>query len=307
MIYPTSPELGKAMDTRKLLLAVRLGETLHFGKTAEIENIAQSGLSAQISKLESELGFKIFNRANRRVTLTEAGDKFINQARMILDNMDNCIVECKELAESNRKILKIGFFADQASDHTHGLFSLFKKLNPDISLVFHELQMTNQIQSLISGNIDVALIRLPAYDDRLEYVDLFEESRVAVVPYNSELAECSSLSVKDLLDKPFAIPADGAPADLIAYWSLADIRNEPSRVAARVRTIPEVLTAVAYSGAYDTFPTSLSKVCRHPGVKYIPLTDASSNTMSLTTLYGNRTPAVRALRSCAAHALGINI
>lgn len=47
------------MDTKKLLLAVRLGETLHFGKAAEIENMAQSGLSAQIAKLESELGFRL--------------------------------------------------------------------------------------------------------------------------------------------------------------------------------------------------------------------------------------------------------
>lgn len=65
------------MGTNKLLLAVRLGEILHFGKAAEIENMAQPGLSAQIAKLESDLDFHLFVRANRKVALTEAGKIFI--------------------------------------------------------------------------------------------------------------------------------------------------------------------------------------------------------------------------------------
>ncbi|WP_321847149.1 LysR family transcriptional regulator, partial [Paraburkholderia bannensis] len=81
------------MDTRQLLLAIRLAETLHFGKAAEIENIAQSGLSAQIAKLESELGFSLFERTNRRVIVTEAGKGFIERARQLLGEMSNTIVE----------------------------------------------------------------------------------------------------------------------------------------------------------------------------------------------------------------------
>jgi len=294
------------MDTKKLLLAVRLGETLHFGKAAEIENMAQSGLSAQIAKLESELGFRLFVRANRRVALTEAGEKFIAKARLIIDDMHNSIVECRALADNKRAIVKIGFFGDLASEYTHPMFVLFQKLNPDIRLVFVELQMTNQVQSLISGNVDVVLMRLPTFDERLEYVELFKEPRVAVVPATHELAQLSSLSVSDLLDKPFAIPAEGAPPDLISYWSLADVRNEPSKIAASVRSIPEVITAVAYGGAFDTFPSSLRKAYHHPGIRYIPIDDASLSAMSLATLEGNRSPGIRALRSCASQTLRLS-
>lgn len=287
------------MDTKKLLLAIRLGETLHFGKTAEIENIAQSGLSAKISSLESELGFRLFTRTNRRVALTEAGEKFIDKARMIIGEMHNTVLECKAISDNQRSVIKIGFFGDSAPDYTHSTFLLFKKINPDIRLVFIELQMTNLVQSLVSGSADVVLMRLPVYDERFEYYDLFEEPRVAVVPATHKLALMRTLSVSDLFDKPFAIPASGAPIDMIAYWSLANERNEPSQIAATVRSVSEVISAVAYGGAFNTAPASFAKVHSHPGIKYVPLENASYNTMSLVTLQGNRSPGIRVLCKCA--------
>lgn len=293
------------MDTKKLLLAVRLAETLHFGKAAEIENMAQSGLSAQIAKLESELGFRLFVRANRRVALTEAGEIFLDKARVIIADMHHSIEACKAIADKKRAVIKVGLFSDQAAEYTHPMFSLFQRLNPDVRLVFVELQMTNQVQSLVSGNVDVVLMRIPTYDDRLEYVELFKEPRVAVVPSTHDLASSPSLTVSDLLDKPFAIPAEGAPADLISYWSFADIRNSPSEVAATVKTISEVIFAVAYAGAFDTFPSSLTKAYNHPGIRYIPIEDASYSTMSLATLEGNRSPGIRALRYCASQVFNL--
>lgn len=293
------------MDTKKLLLAVRLAETLHFGKAAEIENMAQSGLSAQIAKLESELGFRLFERANRRVTLTQAGEIFLDKARVIIADMHHSIEECKALADKKRAVLKVGLFSDQAAEYTHPMFALFQRLNPDFRLVFVELQMTNQVQSLVSGNVDVVLMRIPMYDDRLEYIELFKEPRVAVVPSTHDLATAQSLKVSDLLDQPFAIPAEGAPADLISYWSFADIRNSPSKVAANVKTISEVIFAVAYGGAFDTFPSSLTKAYNHPGIRYVPIEDASYSTMSLATLEGNRSPGIRALRYCASQVFNI--
>jgi DNA-binding transcriptional LysR family regulator len=295
------------MDTKKILLAVRLAETLHFGKAAELENMAQSGLSAQIAKLESDLGFRLFIRANRRVALTEAGERFIEKSRIFIDDMYNSIAECKALSENKRAVVRVGFFGDQAAEYTHPIFALFQKLNPHIRLVFVELKMSNQVQSLIGGAVDVVLMRLPTFDERLEYIELFQESRVAVVPSTHPFAEYQSLTVADLLDKPFAIPAEGAPRDLISYWSLADIRQEPSRVAAFVNSIPEALAAVAYGGAFDTFPLSMSKAHHHPGIRYVPISDASYNTMTLATINGNRSPSVMALRNCASKALGFEI
>lgn len=79
------------MEFRQLKYAVRVSETLRFGKAAELEHIAPSVLSTQIRRLENELGVALFDRASGRVSLTAAGEHFIEDACDILD----CLAELK--------------------------------------------------------------------------------------------------------------------------------------------------------------------------------------------------------------------
>lgn len=291
------------MDTRQLLLATRLAETLHFGRTAELENIAQSGLSAQIAKLETELGFKLFERTSHRVSITDAGQNFIEQARSLLGTMNNTIIECRAIAERSRGVLKLGFFGEAGGELTHLIFTLFQKNNPDIRLVFTELSMTNQVQALISGKVDAALVRLPISDPRLEFDVMFDEPRMAAVPASHEMADAPILGISDLIEQPFAVAGEGAPTEWAAYWSLGPERQEPGRIGAYVQSIPESLAAVAYGGAFDTFPLTATRLFSHPGVRYVPMADAPRSSLALATLAGNRSPAVRSLRKCIAETL----
>lgn len=284
------------MDTRQLILASRLAETLHFGKTAEIENIAQSGLSTQIAKLENELGFKLFERTSHRVSITDAGQEFIERTRVLLSNLNNMVLDCRAISESSRGVLKLGFFGEAAGELTHLIFSLFQNSNPDIRLMVTELSMINQVQALISGKVDAALIRLPVFDPRLEFDVMFDEPRVAVVPVNHEMANAPVLRMADIIEQPFAVAGEGAPAEWAAYWSLAN--ESPCRVGAYVQSIPESLAAVAYSGAFDTYPLTATRLYTHPGVRYVPLADAPRSILAIATVAGNRSPAVRSLRRC---------
>lgn len=291
------------MDTRQLLLAVRLAEFLHFGKTADVENIAQSALSAQIAKLEGELGFQIFDRTSRTVTLSEAGKTFIERAREMLDGLSETVQECKAIADSNRAVLKIGFFGEAAGELTHAMFELFQRLNPSVRLLFTELNMNNQIQSLTSGKVDVAFIRTPIHDERLNLEIMFDEPRVAVVPKSHELADAPILQMSDLAEQPFAVAADGSPLGWVSYWALSPDSRAPARIAAQVNSVPESLAAIAYRGAFDTFPLTTTRCYSHPGVKYVPLADAPRSALALATTKGNRSRIVKAFRRCVAETL----
>ncbi|MFP3334679.1 LysR substrate-binding domain-containing protein, partial [Pseudomonas sp. SIMBA_064] len=90
---------------------------------------------------------------------------------------------------------------------------MFQKSNPDIRLVVTELSMTNQVQALISGKVDAALIRLPVCDPRLEFDVMFDEPRVAAVPINHEMADAPILRMADIIEQPFAVAGEGAPSE----------------------------------------------------------------------------------------------
>ena len=65
-----------------------LSEELHFGRAAERLNISQPPLSRQIRLIERELGVQLFHRTKKEVRLTHAGQKFVDEARQVISQLN---------------------------------------------------------------------------------------------------------------------------------------------------------------------------------------------------------------------------
>ena len=76
------------MNIRDLRYLVSLADTRHFGRAAQACHISQPTLSAQIRKLELELGIAIFERAKKSVVITRAGSAVIAKTRDALEQID---------------------------------------------------------------------------------------------------------------------------------------------------------------------------------------------------------------------------
>lgn len=79
------------MSLRALRHFVVVAEELHMHRAAERLHIAQPALSQQIKQLEQRLGVVLFSRANRRLTLTAAGEAFLQKTRLALEMADQAV------------------------------------------------------------------------------------------------------------------------------------------------------------------------------------------------------------------------
>lgn len=73
------------MDTQSLITFVTLAEYRNFTKTADALFVAQSTVTNRIAELEREIGKPLFERNNRRVTLSAEGERFLGYAKRIIE------------------------------------------------------------------------------------------------------------------------------------------------------------------------------------------------------------------------------
>ena len=97
------------MELRHLRYFVAVGEEEHFGRAAQRLRVAQPALSRQIQDLEREIGFKLFDRLSRGVKISSAGRLFLDEARRILQQLNEATERAQRVARGQSGTLRIGF------------------------------------------------------------------------------------------------------------------------------------------------------------------------------------------------------
>ena len=97
------------MNTNQLRYFVTAAECRSFTKAADQFYITQTAITQQIHALEDSLGVPLFDRTSRPITLTPAGSAFLNDARSILDRIDQAVNRIQEVSTGMVGTLRIGY------------------------------------------------------------------------------------------------------------------------------------------------------------------------------------------------------
>jgi len=95
-------------ELRLLEAAIAVAQDLNFSRAAERLHIDQSAVTKRINSLESQLGFKLFERNHQSVELTEPGRRFVEEAREAVSHMERAVSSANAAFRGAEDTLNIG-------------------------------------------------------------------------------------------------------------------------------------------------------------------------------------------------------
>jgi LysR family positive regulator for ilvC len=145
------------METRLLKQFINLAETLHFGRASDTSHVSPSALSRSIRQLEDEVGVELFNRDNRSVALTHAGETFLDYARDTLAQWDDLRNEL--LAEAGELQGEVSIYCSVTASYSflYELLSRFRSAHPRIEIKLHTGDPEHAIRRVLAGDEDMAI------------------------------------------------------------------------------------------------------------------------------------------------------
>ena len=265
------------IELRHLRYFVAVAEELHFGRAAQRLNISQPPLSQQIRILEQEIGAQLFSRTNRSVSLTAAGQQFLLDARLILQNVNQAADKAARIHRGEEGELRIGFtssspFIDAVSD---ALFT-FRQRFPAVHLQMQELHTRQQLTPLLDGSLDLGVMRNTVLPDTLNHQLILQEPLYALVPCQHALANRSHISIRELAQESFVFfdPQVGTAlySDIINLLERYQIQPKITQEVGEAMTI---IVLVSTGLGISILPESFQRV-HLDNVVWIPLQEADA-------------------------------
>ena len=159
-------------EVRLQLAAITLAEELNFTRAADRLKITQPALSKQIAELEDRIGFAVFQRNQKRVELTEAGQVFIRGCRDALAILEKSVLLARSTNDEMQPLITVGHspYVDPAL--ISAIVSTHLPLHPDLRLRMESMFALDLAHSTLAGELDLAIIAEPSENPHLTLVQL---------------------------------------------------------------------------------------------------------------------------------------
>ena len=201
------------METLQMDQILVLQRTLNFKKASEELGITQPALTYQIKKAEDEVGFRIFDRRGRGVSLTPAGEQFCISLREIREDFTRAVERSQNIDGRFRSSVRIGIPFRSAIPRLPDAIKAFHTDFPDVSVVtdFHAY---GDFTPFYSGENDMEFM-LREDAERMKGTDivpLYRSGISLIVNGDDPLAGRTSVGAADLDWRTLMIGGASPPA-----------------------------------------------------------------------------------------------
>jgi len=201
---------------RQLEAFITVAEAGSFSNAAKALFVSQSALTQQINLLERAVGFKLFERSNRGVNLTKAGESFYRDILQIVRLSSEALERSRSIAGVGKKVLRIGCTTNPISPVLFKACPRFQQLFPQVEQRFVEFTIKSPEENILSGIYDVIECMLPSKEGMLSgicYRPIVEDRCFCIVLPGHPLEGKTELDLSDLFGMTLCLPISGSCAD----------------------------------------------------------------------------------------------
>ncbi|GAA2279162.1 LysR family transcriptional regulator [Streptomyces atrovirens] len=280
------------LDLRLVRYFTTVASHLHYGRAAAELHIAQPSLSRQISRLEAQVGARLFDRTRQGTRLTEAGEAFLPHARALVRSAQQATAAARAAARPTR--ITVGYTAGLI---VTPVVRNLRHRHPDADVRTLHLKWNEPRQALLDRRVDAAITRLPLQTDGLDVTVLYDEPKMLLVPVGHRLAGKESVTLDDIEGEP--IPRFPDP-EWDAYWRV-DPRpgGRPAPDGPSVETIEDKLEHIAAGQAVAIVPAALHTGGTRPDLTTVPLHGVEPSHVVVATRAADSSRLVAAFRVSA--------
>ena len=192
---------------KQLNYALAVAKRLHFKKAADDCFVSPSTLSNAITELENQIGFKVFERTNKKVIVTSLGLELLKKAETIQFHIE----DIKNLGEKQKAPLSspltIGIIPTIGPYLLPLVLPKLKKYYPNLKLKILESKSSSLVQKVNDGDLDMAILALPYNLRGLLSFKFWEENFYYISHKNNKYKK--SLKAKDINFSELMLLDDG--------------------------------------------------------------------------------------------------
>lgn len=250
------------MELRHLRYFVAIAEEGSFSQAAEKRlHTAQPSLSRQISDLEATLRAQLIVRSRHGVSLTSAGEVFLQHARLILSQVEAATEAVRRAAEPEKTPFAIGFLTGHELEWLPRVLEILQTELQHVALTIHSAPSPELISALRAGRLDAAFVRPNETAPEVAFRPLILEELFAVIPATHRLARAKAVDAQALAGEKFISFSQAySPAlrqVIDAWFAREGVQVVPVHEA---ETLPMVVSFALSSGAVSLLPAYMRKL-----------------------------------------------
>lgn len=288
------------MELRHLRYFVAVAAEGNVTRAAESLGIGQPPLSQQIKSLERELGVQLFRRTAHGVNLTDAGNAFLIEAKLVLADAERAIYAARRADRGETGRLRLGFTGSAAFNPVvPTTIHRFQRAYPEVELTLEEANTPVLLHGLLDGQLDAVFLRPGG--EQPEGIGLHrfpDEPMKIVLPSSHPLAAEKRLPLTALKNENFVLVP--GPAGIALYDEIVRACGKVGFSPKLTQSAPQIASVVSLVAAglgVSIVPAAITQV-RMKGVRYLDVQGSALRArLALAWRWEDDSPALRNLKA----------